>query len=112
MEQNERIDSAAGEPVSACKRRKHLRLAALAVSCALLGGIAGGAATGLLLQGREDVYKRQDQNVADGRRRDQGDLDDRDERCERIAQAVPEWFHGASVDEKPCRSGMTHPGTG
>lgn len=53
MEQNERIDSAAGEPVSACKRRKHLRLAALAVSCALLGGIAGGAATGLLLQGRE-----------------------------------------------------------
>lgn len=40
MEQNERIDSAAGEPVSACKRRKHLRLAALAVSCALLGGIA------------------------------------------------------------------------
>lgn len=52
MEHNERIDSSAGEPVSACKRRKHLRLAALAVCCALLGGIAGGAATGLLLQGR------------------------------------------------------------
>ena len=58
MEQNERIDSAAGEPVSACKRRKHLRLAALAVSCALLGGIAGGAATGLLLQGRERAAMR------------------------------------------------------
>lgn len=53
MEHNERIDSSAGEPVLACKRRKHLRLAALAVCCALLGGIAGGAATGLLLQGRE-----------------------------------------------------------
>lgn len=53
MEHNERIDSGAGEPVLACKRRKHLRLAALAVCCALLGGIAGGAATGLLLQGRE-----------------------------------------------------------
>ena len=52
MEHNERIDSGAGEPVLACKRRKHLRLAALAVCCALLGGIAGGAATGLLLQGR------------------------------------------------------------
>ena len=25
MEQNERIDSGAGEPVLACKRRKHLR---------------------------------------------------------------------------------------
>ena len=58
MEQNERIDSAAGEPVSACKRRKHLRLAALAVCCALLGGIAGGAATGLLLQGRERAAMR------------------------------------------------------
>lgn len=58
MEHNERIDSAAGEPVSACKRRKHLRLAALAVSCALLGGIAGGAATGLLLQGRERAAMR------------------------------------------------------
>ena len=58
MEQNERIDSSAGEPVSACKRRKHLRLAALAVSCALLGGIAGGAATGLLLQGRERAAMR------------------------------------------------------
>lgn len=53
MEHNERIDSSAGEPVLACKRRKHLRLAALAVCCALFGGIAGGAATGLLLQGRE-----------------------------------------------------------
>ena len=41
MEHNERIDSAAGEPVSACKRRKHLRLAALAVSCALLGVMVG-----------------------------------------------------------------------
>lgn len=36
MEHNERIDSSAGEPVLACKRRKHLRLAALAVCCALL----------------------------------------------------------------------------
>lgn len=58
MEQNERIDSSAGEPVLACKRRKHLRLAALAVCCALLGGIAGGAATGLLLQGRERAAMR------------------------------------------------------
>ena len=58
MEHNERIDSSAGEPVLACKRRKHLRLAALAVSCALLGGIAGGAATGLLLQGRERAAMR------------------------------------------------------
>ena len=58
MEQNERIDSGAGEPVLACKRRKHLRLAALAVCCALLGGIAGGAATGLLLQGRERAAMR------------------------------------------------------
>lgn len=58
MEHNERIDSSAGEPVSACKRRKHLRLAALAVCCALLGGIAGGAATGLLLQGRERAAMR------------------------------------------------------
>ena len=58
MEHNERIDSAAGEPVLACKRRKHLRLAALAVCCALLGGIAGGAATGLLLQGRERAAMR------------------------------------------------------
>lgn len=58
MEHNERIDSSAGEPVLACKRRKHLRLAALAVCCALLGGIAGGAATGLLLQGRERAAMR------------------------------------------------------
>ena len=58
MEHNERIDSGAGEPVLACKRRKHLRLAALAVCCALLGGIAGGAATGLLLQGRERAAMR------------------------------------------------------
>ncbi len=49
--------------------------------------------------------RRGDQNVADGRRRDQGDLDDRDERCERIAQAVPEWFHGASVDENRAGAG-------
>jgi len=58
MEHNERIDSGAGEPVLACKRRKHLRLVALAVCCALLGGIAGGAATGLLLQGRERAAMR------------------------------------------------------
>ena len=58
MEHNERIDSSAGEPVLACKRRKHLRLAALAVCCALLGGIAGGAATGLLLQGCERAAMR------------------------------------------------------
>ena len=50
MEHNERIDSSAGEPVLACKRRKHLRLAALAVCCALLGGIAGGAARRIALQ--------------------------------------------------------------
>ena len=46
MEHNERIDSSAGEPVLACKRRKHLRLAALAVCCALLGGIADGRIRG------------------------------------------------------------------
>ena len=49
--------------------------------------------------------RRGDQNVADGRRRDQRDLDDRDERCERIAQAVPEWIHGASVDENRAGAG-------
>ena len=58
MEHNERIDSSAGEPVLACKRRKHLRLAALAVCCALLGGIAGGAATDCFLQGRERAAMR------------------------------------------------------
>ena len=74
MEQNERIDSSAGEPVSACKRRKHLRLAALAVSCALLGGIAGGAATGLLLQGRERAAMRPagQQTAVSGRKHGRG----------------------------------------
>lgn len=75
MEHNERIDSSAGEPVLACKRRKHLRLAALAVCCALLGGIAGGAATGLLLQGRERAAMRpagQQTAVSGGRKHGRG----------------------------------------
>ena len=49
--------------------------------------------------------RRGDQNIADGRRQDQRDLHGRDERRERIAQAVPEWFHGASVDENRAGAG-------